>query len=99
MNRQSTAGKTATAKTSKKAPGTRKTSRKSAVPAVAGRKDITRTTASAARRAVPAPDPQTRHEMIAQAAYFHAERRGFADGGELGDWLEAESEIERALAG
>lgn len=99
MNRQSTTRESTTAKTSK-ATGTRKTSRKSAVPAVAGRKEMTRSTASAARKAgPPATDPQTRHEMIAQAAYFHAERRGFADGGELGDWLEAEGEIERALAG
>jgi len=81
------------------ATGTRKTTAKSAVPAVAGRKDLAKTGAMAARKPNPGPSAQTRHEMIAQAAYFHAERRGFADGGELGDWLEAESEIERALAG
>ncbi len=37
--------------------------------------------------------------MIAVAAYFRAERRGFTPGGEVDDWLEAEAEIERLLAG
>ncbi|MEW5882587.1 MAG: DUF2934 domain-containing protein [Pseudomonadota bacterium] len=35
--------------------------------------------------------------MIAQAAYYRAQRRGFAPGGELQDWLEAEAEIDRSL--
>lgn len=35
-------------------------------------------------------------EMLAIAAYFLAERRGFAPGGELDDWLAAEAQI-RAL--
>jgi hypothetical protein len=37
------------------------------------------------------------HEhMIANAAYFNAERRGFAPGNEMDDWLEAEAEMKRA---
>ena len=35
--------------------------------------------------------------MIAEAAYYRAEKRGFAPGMELDDWLQAEKEIE-ALA-
>ena len=31
--------------------------------------------------------------MIAEAAYFRAEKRGFAPGAELEDWLAAEAEI------
>lgn len=31
--------------------------------------------------------------MIAEMAYYRAERRGFAPGGELEDWLEAEAEV------
>ncbi len=42
-------------------------------------------------------DPDTRRAMIAQAAYFRAEKRGFAAGGEEQDWLEAEAEIEALL--
>jgi hypothetical protein len=32
-------------------------------------------------------------KLIAEAAYYRAERRGFAPGGELGDWLDAEAEM------
>jgi hypothetical protein len=35
--------------------------------------------------------------MIAEAAYFRAERRGFAPGNEMTDWLEAEVDVERIL--
>lgn len=38
-----------------------------------------------------------RQRFIAEAAYFKAERRGFAEGGELGDWIEAEAEIDALL--
>ncbi len=43
--------------------------------------------------------PETRHQMVASAAYYRAERRGFKDGSELADWLEAESDIEKSLGG
>ena len=33
------------------------------------------------------------HRMIAEAAYYRAERRGFAPGGELIDWFQAEAEV------
>lgn len=41
-----------------------------------------------------ADDEKTKHERVAVAAYFLAERRGFAPGGDLDDWLRAEVEIE-----
>ncbi len=37
--------------------------------------------------------PANRHQLIALAAYFRAEARGFAPGRELEDWLAAEQEI------
>ena len=37
------------------------------------------------------------HAMIANAAYFRAEKRGFEAGHELEDWLAAEAEIEQHL--
>ncbi len=40
---------------------------------------------------------ERRREMIAVAAYYHAERRGFRAGEEIDDWLEAEAEIEHLL--
>lgn len=41
---------------------------------------------------------EEREQMIAEAAYFRAEQRGFTPGGELDDWLEAELAIDRMLA-
>lgn len=39
-----------------------------------------------------------RSEMIAVAAYYLAEHRGFADGSATADWLKAEQQIDRMLA-
>lgn len=44
-----------------------------------------------------ARDPAEWHAMVAEAAYYHAERRHFAPGRELDDWLQAEAEISRLL--
>ncbi|MGR8952409.1 MAG: DUF2934 domain-containing protein [Gammaproteobacteria bacterium] len=38
-------------------------------------------------------DPNKFREMVRERAYFKAERRGFAGGHEVEDWLEAEKEI------
>ena len=40
---------------------------------------------------------EERSRMVAEAAYFRAERRGFAPGGELDDWIRAEAEIDRMI--
>jgi hypothetical protein len=42
-------------------------------------------------------DPVRCREMVAEAAYFHAEHRGFEPGHELDDWLAAENQIDAAL--
>jgi hypothetical protein len=39
------------------------------------------------------------HRMISEAAYFFAEKRGFAPGRTLDDWLEAELKVKDVLAG
>lgn len=44
--------------------------------------------------AVTGGDACPREQMIAEAAYFHAERRGFAPGNEMSDWLQAEADVE-----
>jgi DUF2934 family protein len=41
--------------------------------------------------------PEDRQSMIAKAAYLRAERRNFAPGHELEDWLAAEAEVDRQL--
>jgi hypothetical protein len=36
-------------------------------------------------------------KFIAEAAYFLAEKRGFSPGGDVADWLQAESDVESVL--
>src|SRR5215471_5171497 len=38
-----------------------------------------------------------RRQMIAEAAYFRAERRGFNGGNPVTDWVEAEAEVDTHL--
>jgi hypothetical protein len=42
--------------------------------------------------------PERRRALIAEAAYYRAERRGFGPGHELEDWNIAESEVDGMLA-
>jgi len=56
---------------------------------------------AAPRSAAPVVEPQAttkpggadRAELVRMAAYFRAERRGFAPGYEVEDWLAAEAEV------
>ena len=41
--------------------------------------------------------PESRHALIAEAAYLRAERRGFIPGQETEDWLAAEVEVDALL--
>ena len=41
--------------------------------------------------------PEQRAALIAEAAFYRAEKRGFAPGHEVEDWLEAESEVDARL--
>ena len=41
--------------------------------------------------------PEEREYMIAEAAYYRAERRGFSPGNEMEDWLQAETEIDSLI--
>ncbi len=42
---------------------------------------------------------EQRHFMVAEAAYYRAEDRGFQGGDQIADWLRAEAEIEAMLLG
>lgn len=84
------------------APRTGKAGKPSSAPAAAKPRSRKKTTASkrppASRTGTcPPVDGDMRRAMIAQAAYFRAEKRGFARGGEMDDWLEAEREISSVL--
>lgn len=41
--------------------------------------------------------PEDRYNMIAVAAYYRAERRGFDGGCAMDDWLAAEAEVDAML--
>jgi len=54
--------------------------------------------ATAKSAAKPAVDPQVRLRMIAEAAYYIAEKRGFIHGHHDADWAAAEKQIDSLLA-
>lgn len=74
-----------------KAPAKATTVKKPAVKATAAASK-----APAAKRPPPTRDQRLRYVEV--AAYYMAERRGFAPGNPAEDWLRAEAEIERLLA-
>jgi len=47
----------------------------------------------------PVVSAEERRDLIARAAYFRAERRNFTPGHALEDWVAAEAEVDRELAG
>ena len=42
-------------------------------------------------------DPELRHRMISETAYRHYVERGYTDGGDVDDWLQAEAEVDHFL--
>ena len=42
-------------------------------------------------------DPEVRRRLVAAEAYFLAERRGFAAGNEVQDWVAAEAAVDSRL--
>ena len=61
------------------------------------RKSTTKKSRTAAAIVDSKIDAEKRRALIAEAAYLRAERRGFAAGHEVEDWLAAEAEIDLAL--
>ncbi len=43
--------------------------------------------------------PSDLNTLIAEAAYYRAQQRGFTPGHELDDWIAAEAEVRRTLDG
>ncbi len=87
----------ATAK--KKAPAKKAAPKKSA-PKVAPKKEkvaLKVTTKKVATR-VPVVSDEERMQMIATAAYFKAEQRGFVGGNPEQDWADAEREVSELLS-
>jgi hypothetical protein len=42
-------------------------------------------------------DPDLRYRLISETAYRHYIERGYNDGGDLEDWLQAEAEVDHLL--
>jgi hypothetical protein len=61
--------------------------------AATGKAAVRKSTRTPSRAASAAPSVTQREEMVRTAAYFRAERRGFAPGYEWEDWLAAEDEV------
>jgi len=59
----------------------------------------TRNNSDVPSRSGPVLSEQERERFVAQAAYYRAEKRGFAPGFELQDWVEAEAEVLRLIGG
>ncbi|MDP1653902.1 MAG: DUF2934 domain-containing protein [Rhodocyclaceae bacterium] len=53
--------------------------------------------AVAKKPAAPEPAAEKRRFYVEVAAYYIAERRGFCGSSQLGDWVEAEAEVDRLL--
>jgi len=83
------------AETRSRTPTTKTTGKKATAsvsriaPKKASKPPQTRTLSAAA-------DPAERHRLVAEAAYFRAEKRGFVPGHEEMDWLEAEKDFDVA---
>ncbi len=99
---ESPAGKTAAKKTvptdtNKMTPVPAK---KVSVPKIAkpAAKPIT-TTEKVAKKSIKKSNvtPEARYHMIATAAYFRAEQRGFAGGYEMEDWISSEAQVDAQL--
>lgn len=76
----------------------RSTTRKSAEPGSkkpAGAPRSSKTTAGPTAKG--SISPEQRYRMVAEAAYHHAEKRGFVGGDPLNDWLLAEMEVDKQL--
>jgi len=54
-------------------------------------------TDSAVMGVLTAIDPEDRRRLVAAEAYFLAERRGFAAGNEVEDWVAAEAAVDSRL--
>jgi hypothetical protein len=55
-------------------------------------------TAAAAAPAKKAVDAKERYKMIAETAYYLAQKRNFAPGHEVQDWISAEKQVDAILA-
>ncbi|MDB6086333.1 MAG: hypothetical protein JWN43_4214 [Gammaproteobacteria bacterium] len=84
--------------TKRVSPGEKKVTRKSKAGAAPELTDSAVIAVLESETAVsPAVNPDVRRQLVAAEAYFLAERRGFAAGHEVDDWVAAEAMVESRL--
>jgi hypothetical protein len=81
----------------KPAPGAKPATKTTAAPKVAPKLAAAKPARSRAKKP-PAVAAEQRRYYVEVAAYHIAERRGFAPGDPLQDWVQAEAEIDRLIA-
>ncbi|NOY73312.1 MAG: DUF2934 domain-containing protein [Gammaproteobacteria bacterium] len=93
---------TSSGTTSAKKPIRRKTvakttSKKNVAQKTAAKKTKTLKVGATKKKPVPVCTSKERHQMIATAAYFIAESRGFKGGSSEQDWLDAAEKIDSSI--
>jgi len=87
--------------TKRASPGTKTAKRKTTATATPELTDSAVTVVLESEQSVTAVstsiDPDVRRQLVAAEAYFLAERRGFAAGRELEDWVAAEVAVDSRL--
>lgn len=78
-------------------PPKKSKSRTDAKPVNAEEKSLPRRRSSRSAGLPLSLSDRERNERISVAAYFRAEKRGFAPGGEIEDWISAEAEINQIV--
>lgn len=81
----------------KKASAAKKSSAATKSEPVAVKKAAPPAAAPTAAVAKPAVSPAQRWKLVAEAAYYFAEKRGFAPGHAMADWLAAERQVDAKL--
>jgi hypothetical protein len=85
--------------TKRESPGKKTTKRKATAAAdlTDGAAMVVLESAPSAMGASTSVDPHIQRQLVAAEAYFRAERRGFAAGKELEDWVAAEAAVDMRL--
>jgi len=78
-------------------PDKKRTRQKAAVKAAPELTDRAAMVIQRTKQSVSVIAPDLRRQLVAAEAYFRAERRGFAAGNELDDWVAAESVVDSRL--
>jgi len=76
-----------------------KAASKSGSPVAVAAKSPAKSAPEMRKAGAPSISAEERERLIARVAYFRAEKRGFAPGSELQDWVEAEAEVLRLIGG